>query len=1322
MAENYCVDDRRRVVNAGVRHGRDAEIEDLQAAADVGFTITMSGVVAIRGARLALVQVRASGRDAEASQDVALNVVEVDGDERIAAAVVFDLDDFDSAIAELDARYLAGEAAAHSQTWKIVADSYAALNRREIPPLTRDCVNIDHRRETAFGPEDLTAYMHAGLDLDPNINVFVEQVLRLNKYGAVLTYAAHESSQEGFDAEWRGIAVLTVDGAMVNRIEVFDEPDVETAIARFGELGSQTRRLENAASQVGEGFLTHFAAADWVAMAEMLAEGFSNEDRRRMVGGGVRHGRSAQIEDMRAIADLFSTKVTPTTIATRGAHLALMRLRFSASDHGPEAFLLEADGVVEINGDKRIVAVVFFDVDDTDAAFAELDARYLAGDAAPYARAWRLGLDTIAELNRHERGPLTEQLAYADHRRVPFASGEEFGRGVEELWELVPDARYRVKTAHALAAHGNVVTLVIEGTDAHGNQLQWGRIIVFACDEPRVEVYEEDDVDAALARFEELRPHRLENAATRRWVHVADAFNRRDLARLLTLTSGDGRYEQRRKGLRDLLEGPARQQAARALLETAPDTWQLEVETIAIRGSRLSLTRERFRDIDEADRPVAIELLRVTEVSNRAHDTVSFDPDDIDAAFDELDARYLVGEAAAHAHTWSVIAGAYATFNRHELPAPTTRAPVYIDHRPLLSVEGADLAASLRAMLDLTSDVCVYIEAVHRLTELGAVVTQVVKGTWQGGSDAELRMIAMFTVDGDFLTRCEIFDETDLDAAISRFGQPQPEPRRLKNAAGHAAERFLVHFAARDWDSMAEILAADISVDDRRRGINAGTRYGRDAAIEDLRASVDAGFTTATSMLIAARGRHLGLVRVHFSERVERPEAFLVDVLHVVETNAEGQTAAVVIFDVDDAEAAFNELDARYLAGEAAAHAHTWALVTRAYEALNRRQLPETTADWVNVDHRRLAPIATGDLREYLVATWDLSPQSGIRIEAVHRLSDLGAVVTQVVEGTSHQGFDAEWRTIDLSTYEGDKINRCELFDEQDLDAALARFDELDRPAPTPENAATRIWSRLADAFDRRDLDGFLALTTADLRYEDRRKGLRDEFEGPARRKNMQAMFDAAPSGSRLTVEAIATRGQRFSLTRAHYGDPDDADAPIVEMLQITEVSRDGLMHGCVSFDPDDIDAAFADLDARYLGGEAASHSHAWSLIVQAYAAANRYELPPTTPDWVNIDHRRGRAFAPGDMEAYLHATWDLAEDVKLYIEAVHRLSDLGAVVTHTAYGTSREGFDAEWREVNLLTAEGDMINRCEVFDEADIDAALARFDELERPRSHETT
>ena len=118
------------------------------------------------------------------------------------------------------------------------------------------------------------------------------------------------------------------------------------------------------------------------------------------------------------------------------------------------------------------------------------------------------------------------------------------------------------------------------------------------------------------------------------------------------------------------------------------------------------------------------------------------------------------------------------------------------------------------------------------------------------------------------------------------------------------------------------------------------------------------------------------------------------------------------------------------------------------------------TPDWVNIDHRRAAAFAPGEMTAYIRATWDDTPDLGVYIEAVHRLSNLGAVVTQASHGTSQEGFDAEWRVITFSTVEGDLINRCELFDEADLDAALARFEELSRPAPRLENAATRVTER----------------------------------------------------------------------------------------------------------------------------------------------------------------------------------------------------------------------------------------------------------------------
>ena len=104
----------------------------------------------------------------------------------------------------------------------------------------------------------------------------------------------------------------------------------------------------------------------------------------------------------------------------------------------------------------------------------------------------------------------------------------------------------------------------------------------------------------------------------------------------------------------------------------------------------MSLTRHRIRDIDETDQPITWEALSCHGSRRGQTDArpVVFDPDEIDAAFEELDARYLAGEAAAHAHTWAVVAQAYAAFNRGELPA-TTPDCVNIDHRRGIAVRPA---------------------------------------------------------------------------------------------------------------------------------------------------------------------------------------------------------------------------------------------------------------------------------------------------------------------------------------------------------------------------------------------------------------------------------------------------------------------------------------------------------------------------------------------------------------------------------------------------------------------------------------------------------
>ena len=204
-----------------------------------------------------------------------LGIIEIDADNRITARVAFDLDDIDAAFDELDARYLAGEAAAHAHTWSVMAQAFAASNRREMPEFMPDFVNIDHRRARGFAPGDLTAYMRATWDLAPDVIAYAEAVHQLSNLGAVFTQAVSGTSQDGFEAEWREIVLATVDGNLINRIELFEEADLDAALARFDELSRPAPRLENAASQVIDRFLAHFAARDWDAMAEILADDIS---------------------------------------------------------------------------------------------------------------------------------------------------------------------------------------------------------------------------------------------------------------------------------------------------------------------------------------------------------------------------------------------------------------------------------------------------------------------------------------------------------------------------------------------------------------------------------------------------------------------------------------------------------------------------------------------------------------------------------------------------------------------------------------------------------------------------------------------------------------------------------------------------------------------------------------------------------------------------------------------------------------------------------------------------------------------------------------
>ena len=302
MADNFSSDDRRRVVGAGVRHGRNAQIMDMRAIADLGITHSNTTHLATRGKRLALSRTRMSAKDQPFYGEM-LDVLEINADAQIVKYVVFDPDDVDAAFEELDARYLAGEAADHAHTWALIAGLFAGFNRHELAQTTPDFVAVDHRRLAAFAPGDIREFARTAFDQIPDLSFRIEAVHRLSNLGAVVTQALRGTSREGFEAEWCEIHLVMIEGDLFNRSEIFDEADLDAALARFDELHPQTRPLENAATRADDRFFAYFAARNWAALGEILTDESFIDDRRPVVNAGLWDGRDAVIANLQAVAE-----------------------------------------------------------------------------------------------------------------------------------------------------------------------------------------------------------------------------------------------------------------------------------------------------------------------------------------------------------------------------------------------------------------------------------------------------------------------------------------------------------------------------------------------------------------------------------------------------------------------------------------------------------------------------------------------------------------------------------------------------------------------------------------------------------------------------------------------------------------------------------------------------------------------------------------------------------------------------------------------------------------------------------------------------------
>ena len=175
----------------------------------------------------------------------------------------------------------------------------------------------------------------------------------------------------------------------VSRMMTADETDLAGAVeeldARWrliaGTASVIASPLRNRAADLVAEMISAFEIRDWDWYADRFADDVISDDRRTGVNSGRYVGRERLVDLTRSLAEVGFTSVSQTPIAVRGDRLVLLERTF----HNPDGFDLDVLALVEVDEHDRTCRNTLFDPDDLPAALTELDERFAAGEAAPFA-------------------------------------------------------------------------------------------------------------------------------------------------------------------------------------------------------------------------------------------------------------------------------------------------------------------------------------------------------------------------------------------------------------------------------------------------------------------------------------------------------------------------------------------------------------------------------------------------------------------------------------------------------------------------------------------------------------------------------------------------------------------------------------------------------------------------------------------------------------------------------------------------------------------------------------------------------------------------
>jgi ketosteroid isomerase-like protein len=467
-------------------------------------------------------------------------------------------------------------------------------------------------------------------------------------------------------------------------------------------------------------------------------------------------------------------------VGTAGDRAAVARVLWAGGPSGGR-FEVELLAVHEVDEAGLCTALIFFDPDEGRTAQREAWARWAAID--PVAAPWVALLNALTDAwNAHDvakvRACFADDVTVEDHRLAGLGRIEGADRYVDSfvaLWDLAPDQRVEFGYSCAVDGHGVVFTLRRAGTLASGgafeNEYAWlalaraGRIT-------RLGLFEIGKLDAALARFEELRPDPLRippNAVTPTWDRWWSAVAANDRDAIRSMYAPTYRFDDRRRLFR--MSADLDQTLTGDLL-FVEDGWKPVRTLLATAGDRLALQHILWITGD-AGATSEIEMFMVSEVDREGRFVhgAAFDPDDRAGACRELNHRYLgITRPSALARLEALRA---AGRDLARLRAAFPDDFFFHDHRRtgLGRLDGAEAyAASVGALHELAPDATVG-QPLHYLADEphGTLSIAHSFGTLADGGAFESVYVMIQLYGPAGLAGVELFELDDLAAAKARF-------------------------------------------------------------------------------------------------------------------------------------------------------------------------------------------------------------------------------------------------------------------------------------------------------------------------------------------------------------------------------------------------------------------------------------------------------------------------------------------------------------------------------------------------------------------------